>query len=154
MWVFYQIPTPKNLHHGPAEERHDKHHSPRGDHIEDPEEVAEGNRKTKGGELSVDGVEPRISINELKSILVALRPKVDDVLGGGSGEVHALPVDINRRRLRENVKDVNGSGSGRPRVAENGLVFTVEGGDMGRLVQDSKLGSALVEGSLDLGAVA
>lgn len=70
-------------------------------------------------------------------------------LGGGAAEVETVCVDVNGGGGREHVKGPDDTGTGRPRVAENGLVVAVEDGHVGGLGEDGKLSSGSVESLFD-----
>lgn len=99
-------------------------------------------------------MEPRIWLNVVQVGLASLRPEVNDVLGGDSGEVEALPVYLSLGGLGKDIEDKDGSGAGGPRVAENRFLLAVHGGDVRGLAQRPEFNCALVEGFLDLGATA
>lgn len=82
-------------------------------------------------------------------ILVTSGVKVDKSVGSGSGQVESLAVDLDGRRLGKHLKDVEAGGTGRPGIAENGLVVAVQVGHMRGVIEERKLGSGLVEGLLD-----
>lgn len=85
------------------------------------------------------------SVSWLLAVVVA----GDNGLGGSAGEVEAGSVDVNGSGGREHFKGPDDTGTGRPRVAENGLVVAVEDGHVGSLGEDGKLSSGSVEGLFD-----
>jgi hypothetical protein len=139
----------KNSHHGAAAERHNKHEEPVGNQVHSPHEVAKGNGKTELSKLSIEGVEVGAGMAE-ELILVTSGVEVDKGVGSGSGQVESLAVDLDGRRLGKHLENVEAGGTGRPGIAENGLVVAVQVGHMRGVIEERKLGSGLVEGLLDI----
>lgn len=88
-------------------------------------------------------------------LLLGLRlPQVDNVVRGSGGDVQALPVDIDVGSRGQQTDGPDGRGSGRPRVAEDGLVIAVKETQVRGFGKLGELDGRLVKGSLDLIAVA
>lgn len=143
----------QNLHHGSATEGDNKHEEPVGNKAESPHNVTKGNSKAKLSELAVEGVEEALGVNTLQVLLYTGFVPRGKSLSGGSGQVDALLVNLVDGGLGEHVNDIEGGGTGRPGVAENGLVVTVEVANVGSVIEERELGSRFVECLLNLAAV-
>lgn len=91
---------------------------------------------------------------ERPALLIALFVQIHVVLAHRRGQVHPLAVDGDVRWGRHQVDGPNRSGAGGPAVAEDGLIITVDEGQVWRLGKQRKLGGRLVECSLNPATVA
>lgn len=97
-------------------------------------------------------MEPRI--DEGKALLVSGLVQLDNVVRGDGGKVQPRLVDVDGGWLRKHLNGPDVARVGRPSVAEDGLVVTVDKAHMGSVWELRKLGRRLVEGSLNLATVA
>lgn len=144
-------------HHRPAEKGNKKHHGPRGDDAKVVKRVGNGDREVVLGKGAVKGVEDTLDKVHAGRLL-ALRPllvkRVEKVGRGDGGEVQALPVDVDGGGLGKHVKDPEGRGAGGPDVAEDGLLFAVEDGEVGRVADGREFLYRLAKGLVDGSAAA
>lgn len=140
-----------NLHEASASERNDQHEGPVGEEAEKPHNVAKWSGQAKLNGLAVKGVEPRIEEN--KALLVSGLVQLDNVVRGDGGKVQPGLVDIDGGGLGKHLDSPDVARVGRPSVAKDGLVVTVDKAHMGSIWELGKLGRRLVEGSLNSAAV-
>lgn len=143
-----------DLHHGSATQGDEEHEEPAGDEVESPCDVGKGEGDAVFNGLAVERVEPTLTIDEVESLLATRGVEVDEFIRGRGSQVESPLVDLDRRRGREHLEDVEVGGCRRPGVAEDGLVVAVHQAHVGSTRKDCELGGRLVEGRLDPAAVA
>lgn len=96
----------------------------------------------------------KVSVLLIKLVLVlAGLVQLQKGVAVGRGQVHALDIDVDRRRGREHLEQPQAARSSGPSIAKDGLVVAVDKPDVWGARQDGELGGCLVEGFLDLQAV-
>lgn len=145
--------TSAGLHVRPAEERDKQHHGPRGDRVEAPQDVSNGDRKVVISDDAVEGVE-EVGLDVAEGLVHGLSLEVQDCLRRDRRQVHGLPVHLNRRRLGRNLEDIEGTRAGRPAVAKNRLRVAIEAREVRAVGDRRKLDGRLVESLVERFAAA
>jgi hypothetical protein len=142
----------RDSHDRSAEEGNNEHEGPRGDNVEAPKNVANRNSQAVVSKDAVEWVE--VALDETEALLHGLGLKIEDGLGADGREIQGLPVDIDRSRGRQHLKDPERTRAGTPAIAQRLLIFAVQAREMGGVGLGRELGSRLLEGSVKLAAVA
>lgn len=144
----------EDSHQRSAEERNNKHHSPRGNSAQGPEEVANGDSDTILSKLAIKGMEPAAVLKLAPALLVTGDVGINNFLSGDGGEIQALDENISLSRGGEDIKSPENTGGSRPAVAENRLIVAVDVSEMRRLGELSELEGCITVCGFDLVAVA
>jgi hypothetical protein len=96
----------------------------------------------------MEGVEPGVE-EEPRAVLVTGSVQGNKCLRGVGSRVDSVLVNVDGSGRREHLERPDDTATGRPAVAKDSLVVTVDNAHVGRTRKDGKLAGGLIEGLLD-----